>query len=230
MDDVLVRAPAVATRIYPLIRRFFDWCVNRDIIANDPSAKVKKPPAVGSRDRVLSDAELSNVWKACGDDHYGRIYGLLALTGLRREQIGRLRWSEIQGDEIHLEGERTKNGDPHIVPLSKAALEILQSAPHIGDEFVFTVDGHKPVNDWTKAKDALDRTSGVSGWVTHDLRRTVASGMQRLGIEERVIEAVLGHTTGRKQGIVRVYQRHDFAKEKREALERWGEYVMGLVS
>ena len=83
MDDVLVRAPAVATRIYPLIRRFFDWCVNRDIIANDPSTKVKKPPAVESRDRVLSDAELSNVWKACGDDHYGRIAGS-GPSGVRR--------------------------------------------------------------------------------------------------------------------------------------------------
>jgi integrase len=230
MDGILARAPAVAARVYAMVRRFFAWCEGRDIISNDPSAKIQKPPAVESRDRVLSDAELAKVWKACGEDHYGRIFRLLALTGLRREQIGRLRWSEIQGDEIHLEGERTKNGDPHIVPLSKAALEVLQSAPHIGDEFVFTIDGDKPVNDWARAKEAIDATGGVTNWRTHDLRRTLASGMQRLGIAEQVIEAVLGHTSGRRKGIVRVYQRHDFAKEKREALERWGEHVMGLVA
>jgi integrase len=230
MDEVMARAPAVAARVYPMVRRFFAWCEARDLITVDPSTKVQKPPAVESRDRVLTDAELTKVWKACGDDHYGRMYKLLALTGLRREQIGRLRWSEIHGDTLILEGERTKNGDPHLVPLSRPALEILHAVPRISDEYVFSANGDKPVNNWPYGKAKLDKDSGVAGWVTHDLRRTVASGMQGLGIAEQVIEAVLGHTTGRRKGIVRVYQRHDYAKEKREALERWGEHVMGLVS
>jgi integrase len=191
---------------------------------------LERPTKPQSRDRVLTDEEWARVWRACDDGPYGHAFKLLASTGLRREQVGRLRWSEIEGDTIHFEGLRTKNGDPQLVPLSKAAQEVLRKVPRIGDEFVFTFDGDKPINSWSRAKDALDKASGVSNWRTHDLRRTLATGMQRLGIIEPVVEAVLGHTTGRKRGIARVYQKHDYAAEKHEAVERWGEHVSALVS
>jgi integrase len=222
------RAKAGLVHIY--LSRFFKWCLGRGIIGTNPMLGLEPPGKVESRDRVLTDEELARVWLACDDGAFGHAFKLLALTGLRREQVGKLRWSEIEGDTIHLEGLRTKNGDPQLVPLSKAAQEVLRNVPRIGDEFVFTFDGDRPINSWARAKDVLDKASGVSNWRTHDIRRTVATGMQRLGIIEPVVEAVLGHTTGRKRGIVRVYQKHDYAAEKRQAVEAWGEYVMGLVS
>jgi integrase len=233
LDGIVDRgAHGTANRIHLYVRRFFKWCVGRNVIAIDPTTNLQKPAKLSSRDRVLTDEELAKVWQASEDSPYGVIHKLLALTGLRRDQIGRLRWSEIQGDTIHLEGERTKTGNPHLVPLSKAAQAILrdwQSRRRISEEYVFSLDGVRAVNSWARGKAKLDKDSGVTNWVTHDLRRTVATGMQRLGITEQVVEAVLGHVQGRRAGIVRVYQKHDYAAEKREAVERWGEYIMGLV-
>jgi integrase len=236
--DVIALLDAIADRgahakaelVYTYLSRLFKWLRGRSIITVNPMDGLERPTKSQSRDRVLTDDELARVWRACDNGPYGYAFKLLALTGLRREQVGRLRWSEIEGDTIHLDGLRTKNGDPQLVPLSKAAQGVLSRVPRIGDDFVFTFDGDKPINSWGRAKDALDKASGVSNWRTHDLRRTLATGMQKLGIIEPVVEAVLGHTTGRKRGIVRVYQKHDYAAEKREAVERWGEYVMGLVS
>ena len=230
IDGVIDRgSPAMAVRLHAELRRLFKWCHKRGIIAVDPAAGLdEKPAKIESRDRVLTDTELVHIWHA-SEGLYGYMYKLLILTGLRREQIGRLRWSEIRGDELHLEGERTKNGEPFILPLSAAARATLSAVPRTSDEYVFSVDGQSHANSWYRAKLATDSASGISDWRVHDFRRTLATGMQRLGIEERVVEACLGHTAGRRKGIVRVYQRHDFASEKRQALEAWGAHVLSLV-
>jgi integrase len=172
---------------------------------------------------------LAKIWAGCDDiGPFGAAARLLILTGARREEITQLRWSEIDGNTIRLEGARTKNGDPHDVPLSAPARELLNSMPHIG-AFVFTYSGTKPMNGWSQPKITLDQVSNVSDWRVHDIRRTVATGMQKLGIPLQVTEAVLGHTSGSRAGVVGIYQRHDFADEKRAALEAWGEHVTALV-
>src|SRR5690606_37196107 len=132
---------------------------------------------------------------------------------------------ELEGDVIRLEGNRTKTGEPRTIPLSRPALKALKGSPHFGKHYVFTTTGDTAVSGWSKAKDALDDVSGVSEWRFHDLRRTAATGLQRLGFRLEVIEAVLGHIGGSKAGIVGVYQRHAFDDEKREALDAWGRYV-----
>jgi integrase len=192
-------------------------------------AGLSKPGREVSRERVLTDAELAAVWRAAEDGPFGCIVRLLILTAARLDQIGRLRWSEIEGDTIHLEGSRTKNGKPHLIPLSPQAMGLLRNTPRIGDEYVFTFDGAKPVTSWSRAKARLDQACGVKDWHIHDIRRTVATGMQKLGVALQTVEALLGHTSGSRAGIVGVYQRHDFAAEKRVALEAWGAHVMALV-
>src|SRR6185437_1859779 len=149
--------------------------------------------------------------------------------GARREEIGRLKWSEI--DEIavpeekdrprlvfpaiNLEGLRTKNGEAHIIPLSVPAAAILEKIPRIGgSDFVFTIGGRSPVSGWSRAKIDLDDLAQIAPWRTHDLRRTTATGLQKLGTALQVTEAVLGHTAGSRGGIVGVYQRHSYAREK----------------
>jgi integrase len=222
-------APIKAARVFTLVRRFFRWCVERDILRADPSAGMPRVANGKSRERVLSDDELMRVWNSLGGT-LGPAIKLLVLTGARREEIGRLRWSEIDGDTITLEGHRTKNGEAHIIPLSVPAQKLLASMPRFaGSEFVFTTTGTKPVSNWNRAKQNLDAASGVNGWVIHDIRRTVATGLQKLGITLQVVESVLGHTAGSRGGIVGVYQRHSFADEKRAALEAWAEYVMERV-
>ena len=162
---------------------------------------------------------------------FGTVTRLLILTGARREEITQLRWSEVDGATIKLGGDRTKTGASHIIPLSAAAQALLASIPRIAcSDFVFTTSGKKPISGWSQPKVKLDSTSGTTGWRIHDLRRTVATGMQKLGVTLQGVEAVLGHTSGSRGGIVGVYQRHDYAAEKRAALEAWGAYVIALTA
>ena len=224
--------PIAARRLHSYLHRLFVWSVGRGIIELNPLANVDRPAQENKRDRVLSDAELAKVWNAAermGLPH-GRAFQLLILTGARREEVGQLRRSEIVGDAIHLDGARTKNGEPHIIPLSTAARAVIAKMPHIaGSDYVFTFSGARSVSGWAKAKRTLDNLSGVTDWVTHDLRRTCATGLQRLGTPLQVTEAVLNHVSGSRSGIVGIYQRHDYADEKRAALEAWGAHVMALV-
>jgi integrase len=221
----------MARRVQAYVRRFFRWCIERDILKIDPTAGMPRVGNGKSRERVLTDDELVKVWG--GADRlppFGAVVQLLVLTGARREEITQLRWSELDGDTIKLEGTRTKTGAPHIIPLSAAAQALLNSVPRIaGSDFVFTTSGKSPISGWSKPKIKLDATSGVTGWRIHDLRRTVATGMQKLGITLQTVEAVLGHTSGSRAGIVGVYQVHDYAPEKRTALEAWGAHVTALI-
>jgi integrase len=231
IDGIVTRAPVKARGTHAVLHRLFRWSVGRGIIAANPMEGMQTPGKPSSRERVLSDDELSRVWRACGDEGvHGAAARLLILTGCRREEITQLRWSEIKGDCIELSNGRSKNGTAQDVPLSAPARELIDSIPHISDsDFVFTINGIKPVGGWSRAKARLDKQSGVQQWVVHDIRRTVATGFQKLGITLPVVECVLGHTSGSRAGIVGVYQRHDYAQEKRAALEAWGKHVMTLV-
>jgi integrase len=230
LDSIADRgAPVMARRVQAYVNRFFAWCIERDILKVDPTAGMARVGNGKSRERVLTDDELGKVLRTASGV-YGNVVRLLALTGARREEIAQLRWSEITNDQIALEGSRTKTGAPHIIPLSSAAQELLVSIPRIvGSDYVFTSNGTKTISQWSKPKIDLDAASGVTGWRIHDLRRTVATGMQKLGITLQVVEAVLGHTSGSRGGIVGVYQRHDYAKEKAAALDAWGAHVTALV-
>jgi integrase len=191
---------------------------------------------------VLTDDELRTIWHAC--DKIGWPFGpmvkLLMLTAQRRDEVAEMRWSEIDIDAKTwtLARERVKNDQAHVVPLSDAAIEVLGSLPRVkgkGD-FVFTTTGDSPIAGFSRAKDRLDDAvsetlpSALERWTFHDLRRTAATGMARLGIDLPVIERVLNHISGSFGGIVGVYQRHNFADKQRGALQAWGRFVDNLVT
>ena len=117
---------------------------------------------------------------------------------------------------------------PHTVPLSAPAAALLYSLPRAGD-LIFTTNERTPISGWTRAKQRLDHLAGIDSWHIHDVRRVVATGLQRLSVPERVIEACLGHSTASRNGLLSVYQVHGFDAEKRAALEAWGAHVMGLM-
>ena len=136
---------------------------------------------------------------------------------------------------------RTKNKRAHVVPLPRQARDLIASVRVIGTVYVFTTNGTTPVSGWSKTKRRLDEKmmeltaqekpdAVIPAWAIHDLRRTCATGLQKLGVRLEVTEAVLNHTSGSRGGIVGVYQRHQYADEKREALERWAECVEKIVS
>ena len=229
IDGVADRgAMTMARRLHSHLHRLFRWAVGRGILEVNPMADLPKPGAAVKRDRVLSDSELSSVWKAAEKTAwpFGPAVQLLMLTAARRDEIGSLRWSEIQGDEIQLPAERSKSGEPRIIPLSSVAMKVINTLPRVGD-YVFSANG-SGLSGWSKAKRSIDTAAAelnggpLAAWRIHDLRRTVATGLQRLGIGLQVVESALGHIAGSRAGIVGVYQRHAFAKEQRAALEQWG--------
>ena len=195
-------------------------------------AHLPKPGSEVPRDRALTDPELAQVLKNVTQlrPPFGPIFQLLILTGARRSEITALRWSEIKDDTIILPRDRTKSGKAHSIPLSPQVVEIIKQLPRIGPrDFVFTINGRNPVTDLAASKEKLDGLINIPAWHTHDLRRTVATGLQRLGINLQVIEAVLGHVGGSRSGIVGVYQRHSFDAEKRIALEAWAREVERII-
>jgi len=258
IDGVADRgAPVMANRVLAHTRKLFNWAVSRDLIATSPCAGVSAPAQETKRDRVLSGADLRALWAACEDvgEPFGSIVRLLVLTGQRRDEVAGMRWAEVDVDAAQwtIPGERAKNGVPHQVPLGKTALSILSSRPRVltvdGTNagkvvHVFTTTGASPFSGFSKAKARLDaamqrRLSEETGeatgggpmapWRLHDIRRTVATGLQRLGVRLEVTEAILNHVSGSRAGVVGIYQRHDWADEKRAALEAWERHVVATV-
>jgi integrase len=245
-------AATLARRCHAYLHRLFRWSVGRGVIEANPMADLPKPGEEVKRTRVLSDKELAHAWKAAGQVGWpmGSAIQLLILTAARREEIGALEWREIDiaRNEIRLEGTRTKNGEPHTIPLSAAAQQLIEGLPRMsGGKFVFTTTGTTAISGWSRAKDNLDKFMlesaekaaqergedsdevGIVPWRIHDLRRTAATGLERLGIRLQVVEALLGHITGSRAGVVGIYQRHDYASEKREAIEKWAAHVASLA-
>jgi integrase len=244
LDTVHDRAPVMANRNLAAVRKLFNWCLARDVIQISPCTLIEPPAPERSRDRILSDDELRLVWNAASKDSspFGPLVKLLMLTGQRLAEVGGMRWDELDLENKlwTLPAERVKNGERHEVPLSDDALEILKALPRIKTTkgFVFTTTRDAAVSGFSRAKDHLDATVKASlprgatapeHWTFHDLRRTMASGMARLGIQLPVIEKVLNHSSGSFRGIVGVYQRYSYSDEKRKAIECWSTFIMSLA-
>lgn len=181
------------------------------------------------RDRVLEDRELHSIWAACGQQGqpHGVLVKVLLLTACRRNEIAHLHHSEVVNGCIRLPKERVKTGEPLILPLSQAALDLLATCPP-GEWYFPTPRNGEPFSTFTRGKRELDRLSPEVGpWVLHDLRRTAATLMERAGVLPHVIEAVLNHKV---RGVAGVYRRHNFVEEKRDALERLANCIHGIVS
>ena len=235
-----------ANRVRAYLGKFFNWCVERDILDTSPAVGVKTVAKEASRDRVLSDDEIRWFWQACEAERFpwGPFGKTLLLTGQRLGEVAKITDGEIVGDLWRLSAARTKNGRAHDVPLSDAAQAVLGAVERIAGQsgFIFTTNGTTPVSGFFKARahlhSAMEKAAAeergepveIPRWTFHDLRRTAATGMARLGIPVRVTEAVLNHVSGTGGGIVAVYQRHDYADEKRQALEAWANFLDSLTA
>ena len=230
--------PSMARAAAAYGRACFAWGAKRDSVTGNPFVALPVQ-ATTKRDRVLDDAEVARVWEAAAaiPAPFGPLVRLLLLTGQRREEVGGMAWGEVSADLATwtVPAERTKNGVPSVVPLPAAAQEMLRMRlADVREQrrgLVFPGEGGKvPFGGWSKSKAKLDRDSKVADWRLHDLRRTAATGLQRLGVRLEVTEAVLNHVSGTRGGIVGIYQRHDWAAEKRTALDGWAAHVLAAVA
>lgn len=234
--------PAARNRVRSSLSAFFNWTVKEGLLDANPVAGTAKAEEGGSRERVLSEAELAEVWAALPQDQFGDIARLLILTAQRREEIGGLAWSEVNRDLIALPPERVKNKRPHALPLSPQAKAILERQPRRKSRDLIFGIGKGGFSGWSDCKARLDKAildkrqeknrkaKPMADWRLHDLRRTAATGMAELGVLPHIIEAILNHVSGHKGGVAGVYNRARYEGEMREALERWANHVDGIVS
>jgi integrase len=252
LDTIVDRGfPVQANRTLAHVRKMFNWCIDRSIIGSSPCVRIEPPGAETSRDRVLSDDELRLLWLATGrlGWPFGPFVRILLLTGQRRDEISRGSWSELKEDVWVIPSSRTKSGLQTDVPLSEPARKVLADLPRIGRAgYLFTTGGEAPISGYSKGKARVDAIMlaiareeaekrgenpaeiTITPWRLHDLRRTCATGMARLGTPVHIIEAILNHTAGEISGIAKIYNRYSYANETRRALEAWAAHVIGLVS
>ena len=241
LDAIVDRdAPIAANRVFAAGRKLFAWARARDLIATSPFEGVKAPSKEISRDRTPSDFELGLSLQAAVKIGFpfGTFVTLLAFLGQRRAEVAGLRWSELNSDLTlwTLPRERAKNNVQHEVPIAPEVRSILVALPRFeGSDFVLTSSGTTSISGYSKAKSALDSAitelnggTPIEPWRLHDLRRSMASGMAKLGVQLPVVEKILNHVSGSFAGVAGVYQRHDFADEKRRALEIWAQYLLTL--
>ncbi|HVJ76953.1 MAG TPA: tyrosine-type recombinase/integrase [Hyphomicrobium sp.] len=241
-----------ARQVFNAIRPFFKWCASRELIPFDPMDGMTPPEPSEARERILNPDELAQVWEAL--DHtglpYGAFYKLLILTLQRRDEVAGMQWCELnhRTKEWIIPGSRTKNGREHLVHLSPLAWETIEdvaaSAPRIGEgrfryAHIFPSTETTYISAFSDAKHDLDETikeifgSKLEPWRVHDLRRTGATGLASLGIAPHIVERVLNHisgsaaakATGIDAALVRVYQRFQYAEERKQALLTWSSYI-----
>ena len=214
------------------IKTFFNWCVPR-FLPHSPCEGIKTPKRYTPRSRYLSDEELKAVWKAADQMGYqfGKVCQLLITTGQRRNQICSLRWSWIDQREkcFRFPAAIMKGGRDHWLPYSDLTAGILETIPIQGDLLFPARTGKKPMTNQGKIKAALDALCGVPSFTIHDLRRTMAVGLQRCRVSVELIETILSHRSGMFGGIVGVYQRHDFQDEMRDAVLLWETKLASIV-
>jgi len=228
LEGIADDKPIMANRVHGVLSKFFKWICARDEELASPVIGVERPAPENVRERVLDDNEIVRLWKAL--DEIGgptaAAVQVLLLTGQRRNEIALLSWSEVKDDVLELPAGRMKGRQGHVVPLSTQAAAIIASQRRIGERVFVHESPH-----FDRLKRALDARMGdTAPWVTHDIRRSVASGMARIGIAVPVIEKILAHRKGTFAGVVGIYQRHSFLPEMATAMQRWGDHVEQLVS
>lgn len=228
IDKAMNRGPSAAVTAWKVAKAFFAWCEAREDDFASPARFIRKPAKERSRDRVLDDAELKLTWEAADAEGgpAGILVKLLMLTGARRNEITELARDEIKAEAIELSGERTKNGMPHSIPLTAMMRRVLETLPRTGK---FVINGtDRPFGDHSGAKKKI--APDVKPWTLHDLRRSFASGLQRLGVAPHIVELALNHRSGTFSGVAGIYQRHRYAKEVREAFELWSRHIEALTA
>lgn len=240
--------PIKAARARAALSMLFAWAIGEGYADQNAVIGTNKPDQeIKPRDRVLSDGELAEIWKACGTDDYGRIIKLLMLTGQRRDEVGAMAKSELdrQQGTWTIPAARAKNKREHSISLPQFAWSLVEQQierrPSEAD-VLFGLGGNG-YGGWSKSKAELDeritaaRKKATRGkvqlmppWVVHDLRRTVATRMADLGVLPHVIEALLNHISGHKSGVAGIYNRSSYEREVRTALALWADHIRAIIA
>jgi integrase len=241
--------PVQADRVRAYLRKALSWYAERDDEFNLSAAFVRvgarANPKDRARTRVLSDDEIRVVWPMLGEaGTFGALLKTLLLTAQRRDEVATMTWKEIDKEGIWtIPAERYKTKRPNYVPLSKAALAVIEAQPRIeGCDYVFPSLVKTPFTGFGKSKARLDKSilsdlqkrtnestkvAPLPNWTLHDLRRTAKTLMTRVGVRPDISERVLGHVIA---GVEGTYDRHSYADEKRDALEKLAAMIERILN
>jgi integrase len=222
--------PVAANHARATWSAMYGWAMREGLATSNPVIDTNRREQK-SRDRILSNDELRAIWSALQDDDYGDVVRLLMLTGQRANEIGGLRWSEIQDEMIVLPAERVKNGRTHLVPLSQEAGAILKARRTASRDHVFGLRDNNGFATWSRSKALLDARMEppIEAWIVHDLRRTFCTRLaEDLKIAPHVIEMTVNHVSGRSQ-IASIYNRSTLLPERKQALAMWGQHLLAIV-
>jgi integrase len=246
-------APVMANRTLSVIKRLFAYAVENDLVEHHPAPTMKPLSVEQSRHRALSDAELVEVWRAADSVGwpFGQAVKLMTLSGQRREEVGGMAKAEIDRAKglWTLPPERTKNKQLHDIHLTPQMLGILDTLPNVSKKLYFTTTGDTPISGWSKAKtqiDAkilearqeaakragadLDGVQPMPSWIFHDLRRSMTTKLNELGVSEKVADILINHRAKKKGGVAAVYNRYQYMAERKAALELWCRHFDELLS
>ena len=223
-----------AARARTALSGMFSWAMENGLAEANPTVGTAKPKEPPSRERTLSDQELLAVWQAAGDDDFGRIVKLLALTGQQRTEVGGMCWSEIDlaGSTWVIPKERAKNKREHKVPLAELALNVIRAVPTVvGRDLLFGARTDRGFTSWNEHKRKLDARLGdqVPPWTLHDLRRTFCTRLADLGVLPHVIEVAVNHQSGHKRGPAGIYNRSRYEREVKAAVAMWDRHLTALI-
>jgi integrase len=225
------------------LRRVMNWHASRSDDFRSPIVRgmARTRPSQRRRQRVLSDDELSAVWRAAdvSPNAFSYLVQFLLLTATRRTEAAAMRRGEVSAEEWTIPQERYKTGLELVVPLSDAAVAVLAAVPKIGKSgLVFTTDGKHPLAGFSKFKRAFDAKvlaemrkqdpkAQLPRWTLHDLRRTARSLMSRAGVPSDHAERCLGHVL---PGIRGTYDRHEYLLEKKRAFAALATLIERIVN
>lgn len=249
LEDITERSVNISRLTHSALSAVFKYASARHVKifpkSISPMVDVPAPLPSEERKHYLNDQELVLLWKSTFELGwpFGEIYRLLILTGQRRCEVGGLPFSELDMSNsrwLIAEG-RTKNKREHLVPLVGTAAEIIDALRKVksNKHLLFTTTGDTPVSGYSNAKERIDEIMAKSAkrvglqlrpWRIHDIRRTVATGLQSLGVDLEVTEEILNHKTGSRSAIARRYQVYEYEDEKRDALTTWERHLMSLVN
>lgn len=232
--DGLMATPSECEHLFRAAKTFFRWTVRRRLIPHSPLEGLEAPVRPVSRDRVLTDEELTTILSGARlAGSFGTFVRLLVHTGQRKGEIITLRRNMIDADHRTITFPMTKNGRPHTFPYGDQVAALLDALPSTGLLFPgrptpLDLTEPSPFNGFSKAMDRFRSRCAIPHWTLHDLRRTFATGLQRLGVRIEVTEALLNHVSGTRAGVVGIYQRHTYLEEMRAAVRLWEAHLETL--
>lgn len=236
LEEIAERgAPVGANRTLEIMRKIYNWGIEREIVEINPCQRIGKIGVERQRERVLTDEEIRAIWATLADETPAMcaMFKMRFLTAQRGSEVSRMRWQDIdrQGGWWTIPGAFTKNGRDHRVPLNPAALDVLSAMEKHsqGQEWVFpSPTGKGPLRVIWRAMDDIRATSDIAEFKSHDIRRTVATRMTGdLGNSRQTVGRVLNHI---EADVTGVYDRYSYDREKRGALDAWGDRLAEILS